>query len=166
MCGFFDESFFQQLVTTFVGVAAGIPAALLIGRLANRGQQKETTRQLRSAIREALEKNRTLLTQLAGELAQPGFLPTYFMDLQLLDATAYRKYEVFRRPQSSIRIDQARYELTHLNSKLGFMRDVFPGHITTAGSGNALRQLTASCVAHLPIVQNAVQEALDAIAAE
>ena len=161
MC-FFDSAFWQQLITTFVGVLLGIPAGLFLESRLGAHARDEQARQLRQAIGVALDHNVALLKQLSVELAQQPLqtVPTYSLDLALLNATSYEAYRTLSDVAAAVAVGHAAYELGHLDSKLELLRHLFPGHVHTPGSGNAVRSLQGSCLAHIPLVQQSVGDAL------
>ena len=165
MCfaSFLNTEFWQQLITTTLGVALGIPAALWIERQIEGEKEKSERKELAQALLDSLNKNLGLVDQLARELAQDDYVPLYPVDLTILDATASRKYELLKKSDVVRAIDHARFELIHLNGKLGLMRNTISGLDTRGQAFGFYLKVRESIKQHLPTVKDAIQSAAQSL---
>jgi len=165
MCfaSFLNIEFWQQLVTTAIGVALGIPVALWIERQIEGDKQKSERKELAEAVLDSLSKNLGLVDQLIRELAQDGYTPLYPVDLTILDATTSRRYELLKKSDVVHAIDHARFELIHLNGKLELMRNSLSGVDTRGQAFGFYLQVRESIKKHLPIVKQAIESAAQSL---
>lgn len=160
---FLDVPLWQSVFATLFGVCVGIPIALCIDRKIKYRKIKQEQAELLPVIRGALEHNRSLLDQLLREFNENGdyWIPTYSLDLILLDSTSVKKYNIGIPPEICRSVDNARYELSHLDEKLRLIR------ISNANSGQAnavfAYRLAVSSRLHIPLVQQSVADALGRI---
>lgn len=154
----FDMSFWQGLITTFIAASLAIPAALWIDRRLKSKKAQEERRQLNNALKEAIDKNMTLLAQLEKDYLGQGRVPFFPMDLVQLNSTSYRKYEILDSISLCQAIDQAIYELQHFDGKLELLR--------TKGDTNLAKNLSPfyqevyqSCQVHVPKVRESLEKA-------
>lgn len=159
MCDFFDIGFFRSLVATLVGVTAGVPAALLIDKLIRLLGSCGRKRQLTATILAAMRRNVALLDQLEGEIGK--LIPTYSMDVTVLEATSYHKYELLEIKECEA-VDKARYQLLHLNDQLGQIRAM----AAIRPSEEYLKGIQNSCTNLIPLVRGPLNEAIAAIGGE
>jgi hypothetical protein len=109
------------IVGALVGVTFGVPAALAIDRLVRRSALQRERILLRDSLLGAIERNMTLFNEYDSEelLGYPPHSESYTpSDRSLLDATAYRKWEVLGSPRAREAIDEARFGLLILDSTL------------------------------------------------
>lgn len=143
---------------TIVGVALGIPAALKIQNLIKRKSDKLARTELIRLLKDSLIHNQHLLTQLENDFNSESrgrkYCPLYSLNLSLLDATAYRKYELGLSSKICEKIDKVRYELHHLDGKLLLMRNAW-----SRGNTQQSSDIMKSCKEQLSIVHLAIEEA-------
>lgn len=127
--------------------------------------RNERAKQLRQALRNTLDHNSQLMSQLATDFGPTNlqFVPTYRLDRSLLEATSFEAFQILSSVEAAAALARARYELAHLDAKLDLLGNLFPGHVHTPGSGHAVRALRESCLAHIPLVQRAIAEARTSI---
>ena len=159
---FFNQDFFQQLVTTFFGVAAGIPAALWIERKIQESSERAESQQLVTAIREAASKNLELANKLVSEFHRNGLshVPLYPMDMTTLSATASRRYQLLKSVIACRRVDHAAYELVELDGKLKMLRDMSCEGSRSPQSFAVFEMVQKACRDQLPTVIQAQEMVL------
>ena len=161
---FFDTVFFQQLVTTFVGVVLGIGAAFWVDRKLSERRNKEALSRLILSIEKSLSTNLSLLSSLEDDLKKENgqYFPLYPTDLVILDATGERKYEFDALTEWWIKIDQIRYELKHLEERLKLIRQLFinPTVDKDPVLEERLSLLQKKTLAHIPKIRELINKAL------
>jgi uncharacterized membrane protein YccC len=122
LAGFFNQSFWQNFVSTLVGTLIALVGAYGIYRVQERRQQRATERaklgrerQILHLIKDAVEKNRKLVEQMQRDLQTMAV--TYNVDLVPLDwlitqADDFIDLALFRQTTS------LRYELSHLHTQV------------------------------------------------
>lgn len=155
----FDTSFWQSLIPTFIGVLLAIPAALWIDRLLKRKKKNEERKQLKNALKEAIDKNMTLLSQLENDYLGMGLVPLFPMDLVQLNSTSYRKYEILDSISLCQAIDQSIYELQHLDGKLELIRTTAATVSQSASVRFFFYGIYRSCLSHIPKVRESLEKA-------
>jgi hypothetical protein len=158
---FLDISFWQHLLTTVLGVALGIPAALWVDRSIRRHQQRAERGQLIEALSQSLEENLSLVNRLESELSdnRPDPQPTDPLDLMLLNSTSITKYESLDSIRVCQSIDSARYRLTCLDSKLENARKLLGDSNRSALVRAVMQRFNQGCVAQIPDVRSAIESA-------
>jgi hypothetical protein len=118
---FFTESFAQGLVGSLIAnaiaVVLGIPAGLYLQRLITQGGARRQRAQLRQALQRAIKHNLGTLVTVREMLANNA-VPTFSLDLALLDATAHTKYDVLDDIELCATIDHLRFEMEHLDRQI------------------------------------------------
>src|SRR6266404_2526784 len=118
---FLDQSFFQSLIANSIAsafaVVLGIPVGLYLHhRISSRGNKRNRTA-LNLALKRAIEHNLGTFATIRAGLAVNA-VPTFTLDLALLDATAHTKYEVLDDIPLCVSIDHLRFEMAHLDRLL------------------------------------------------
>ena len=111
-----------------------------------------------------LDKNMTLLSQLHDgfKINNPAFVPLFPIDLTLLSATSLRKYEILESIPTCQAIDQATFELIHLDGKLTLIRNLAGDAIKSGGDVLGFYQsVHQSCKSQVPKVKEALENAKD-----
>lgn len=178
---FLDRSFWQQLVVTSAGVIFGIPFALWLNRRQVRHEDKkeaETSRKHETEVREvlcrAIEKNKSLLQQMATELKTMAIF--YNVDLSVFESLPSTEILCATNLAASEKLAHLRYELTHLHRKIELQLTIeFDGTLRSQiikivpGGQNVMRydimrsQLVGAIDQHLPSIINACEDALGEI---
>lgn len=126
---FFDISFWQNFVTTFLGAVLGIFAALYTDRLIKRYQTKNERNELRLAIKESLNKNLSIIANLKDQynkINKPttDYLPLSSLDISFLKSASMRKFDIMQMLQSREGIYDAIHELSNLSEILELLRNL------------------------------------------
>jgi len=153
---------FTTILGSFLGAVFGIPAGMRVNERHSSKQEKERKRQLLGAISQAVNHNDYLVGEIWTHffVNSPQTIPTFNVDLTVLDATAGVKYEVLDIGLCR-GIDQLRYELSHLARKVDTMfflqsKDVAysgpAGHYSTV-YGRLYREIVGGMKEHIPEIQ-------------
>jgi hypothetical protein len=179
--GFFDISFWQQLVVTSAGVIFGIPFALWLNRKQVRREDKkeaETSRSREKEVRDvlcrAIENNRSLLRQIDAELKTTCIF--YNVDLSVFESLPSTEILRATNLAASEKLAHLRYELTHLHRKIELQLTIeFDGTLRTqiikivprgqdVTRYDVMRsQLVTAIYLHLPSIIKACEDALTEI---
>jgi len=159
LCNLFDRSFFQNLITTFIGASLAIPTAMFVDRRIRQRQEKVERSQLIDALKHALQKNQDQLGSLEQDLKQvaPSSVALNLMDLTLLNATAAKKYETLDSVFVCKAVDYARYQMQLINHTLDYIRRIDannPGRIPPS------RHIVESCKNQISNARKAIEEAI------
>jgi hypothetical protein len=178
---FLDRSFWQQLVVTSAGVIFGIPFALWLNRRQVRHEDKKEAeashrheKEVRDVLCRAIEKNKSLLQQMATELKTMAIF--YNVDLSVFESLPSTEILQSGSLPLSEKLAHLRYELTHLHRKIELQLTIeFDGAlrrmiVTTVPQGNNVTeydrmrtQLIESIQKHLPSTIKACDDALNEI---
>lgn len=128
---FFSLSFFQALVSTLIGAFVGVFLAFSIDRHKSQRKMKKQQKELLRLLRATLEKNKSRIKQLEGELTgyneretlskKAVLKPTYTIDVLPLESTVSLQYELIDSINLKSHLDTVRYELAHLNRQLDML---------------------------------------------
>jgi len=126
---FFDLSFWQGFVTTFLGALLGILVALYTDKIIKRRDSKKEREVLTVALKDAFEKNYKVIIDLKRQYEKTNmpsndYLPDYSLDMVFLESTSWKKYEILQTLSSRGAIYDAIYELIQLRDKLKTLRNV------------------------------------------
>lgn len=159
LCNFFDRSFLQNLITTFIGASLAIPTAMFVDRRIRQRQEKVERNQLVDALKHALQKNQEQLVNLEQDLnkVNPSTVALNLLDLTLLNATAAKKYEILHSIIACKAIDYARYQMQLINHKLDYIRRIDannPGDISPS------RYIVQSCKDQINETRKAIDDAI------
>lgn len=113
-----------NILGIFLGALIGIPAGLALNHAWEHRVDSARRKQLRSALKETVDKNSYLIEQIKDWLSKPGGTPFFNVDLTLLEATATLKYEILNNIELCREIDTLRYELTHLSRKINVLLEL------------------------------------------
>lgn len=105
-----------DVLLLFLGAVLALPVGLEINRQWERIRNSTRRTEFLAALRLALAKNQKLILKIKEELDE-GRIPTFGMDLMLLDSTNHEKYGLLRLSLCA-QLDTVRYELAHLSRKL------------------------------------------------
>ena len=143
---FFNKGFWQGVVMLLIGIwpawLAGITATgaweRWVARPARDREHTERRQQFQQALAAALQENVRSVTQMVSEL-DTG-IPTYSVDIEMLDATATIKYDLLGDLGLCGQIDRAHSELRHLGRKIDLLMQMWvlhwPGDKITAQVAN------------------------------
>jgi hypothetical protein len=114
---------FWSIFGTFLGAVLGIPAGFYVNRWSSKHADRERKEQLFHAIRQAVEHNYALITEIECWINKQGTL-FFNVDLTVLDATASLKYELLGDIPLCRKIDRVRFELAHLARKVDLVLEI------------------------------------------
>ncbi len=117
----FWEPFWPALVATLIGAFVGFLLALRVDRARERRMREAEEAALLGAARDAVEANLTLCAQLKVRLPQALHVPTFEMDVGLLDVILPRLAELSLEAGLLQELNNFRYQLHHVNRKLDHM---------------------------------------------
>lgn len=109
---------------TLLGALFGIPAGFALNHLWGKWVGRNRRAQLKSAFKESLKNNASLVARIEECLDQGSSVPLYNIDLVLLESTASLKYEVLNDIELCKEIDYLRHELALLARKLDLLSDL------------------------------------------
>ena len=177
---FFTLGFWQDFVSNFIatlfGVVIGIPAALLINRLASKKQdEKETAyqreiflqkqNQLLQMFMETLQKNLEIIDRVADEL-RPEKVLIYNVDTQLLESTSSVKYEIVENIELNRQLDSIRYELLYLHHKIDLQFGIeFSAYAAMSNYMGKRKELVGVIKGRLPTIRAKIMTPLSEIPA-
>lgn len=144
------EEIGRLILGTFLGALLAIVGGLLVNQSWRQRVDKERRKQLLAAMKGAIAHNFELLNEISRTLSDTA-VPSFSMNLCLLDATASLKYELLDTALCAD-IDRARFDLAHLSRKL----DVALGLQTSTNPG-------ATQIAHLEQMKHSIKVQLDMI---
>ena len=149
---FFDLQFWQQLMTTFLGIGA----VFLIDRYIERKHTKNECKQTLDALKTALDKNLGLLDEVARQLVTGT--PSFSMDLPMLNYAVQKLYNHSDVSDILPLADHARYELTHFNEKLSMHK-----HVITRNPDEARTIILPTILAHISPLKTDLNAAINKI---
>jgi len=120
----FWAQFWPDLVATLVGAFVGIGLALRADHAREQRARGAQEAALLRAARDAVQANLTLCAQLKGILGQNLTMPTFEMDVGLLDAILPRLVELSLDTKLLTELNNFRYQLHHVNRKLDHLLEV------------------------------------------
>ena len=159
------EEVLTNILGIFLGALLGIPAGLALNHAWEHRVDSAKRKQLRSALKESVDKNSYLIGQIRNWVSEPGGTPFFNVDLTLLEATATLKYDILNDIALCREIDSLRYELTHLSRKIDVLLDLeFNPNARMAVSGPEgtlyllfRPKLTKSISDHIEPITNALE---------
>lgn len=113
-----------DILGTFLGALLGIPAGIALNHAWSKRVNKTRRKQLRSALRDTVDRNASLVGQIEGWINKPGGISFLNVDLTLLESTSTLKYEVLDDIELCKQIDDLRYELVHFSRKVDLVLDL------------------------------------------
>jgi hypothetical protein len=113
-----------NILGIFLGALIGIPAGLALNHAWEHRVDSARRKQLRSALKETVDKNLYLIEQIKDWLSTSGGTPFFNVDLTLVEATATIKYEILNDIELCREIDTLRFELTHLSRKINVLLEL------------------------------------------
>ena len=117
----FGAQFWPNLVATLIGAFVGIGLALRADRARERRARAAQEAALLRAARDAVQVNLKLCAQLKGIIGQNLQVPTFEMDVGLLDVVLPRLVELSFDTRLLEELNNFRYQLHHVNRKLDHM---------------------------------------------
>ena len=147
MCGLavsgdstFWAQFWPDLVATLVGAFVGIWLALKADHAREQRKRDAQEVALLRAARGSVQANLTLFGQIRGILAAVPPIPSFEMDVGLLDAVVRRLPEVSSDGDLVVQLNSFLFQLHHINRKLDHMMRVA---LTAPPSGSISEALAA-----------------------
>lgn len=113
-----------DILGTFLGALLGIPAGIALNHAWSKRVDKTRRWQLRSALRDTVDRNAYLVGQIEKSINKPGCISFLNVDLTLLESTSTLKYEVLDDIELCKQIDVLRYELVHFSRKVDLLLDL------------------------------------------
>ena len=115
LISFFGLEFWQNLVTTILGAIIGILIALWLDRKSQRARKSQKTLQVLKLIHTSLEQNLKLIKQLEQGSNIENLIPSYNLDLVLMNSVSAIKYELIDNTELLGKIDWAHYQIQHIS---------------------------------------------------
>jgi hypothetical protein len=143
--------FWKQAGANAMGALLGVFLALYADRVLAKRRRMEEKRDLIVGLNAALERNLWVLKVLEdgwndAQEKRVNWVPTFSTDLVLLQTSAMRKYDLGIATTACKAIDQALFELSHLNLKLDMLRSNFISRDTAMRNYSAIAR---TCVEHI-----------------
>jgi hypothetical protein len=120
----FWPQFWPALIATVIGAFLGFWFALTADRGRDRRERGVEELGMLRTSRDAVNANLELAAQLHPILATPGKLPSFEMDVVLLDAVCPRLAQISSDTDLIGGLNNFRYQLHHVNRKLDRMLDL------------------------------------------
>jgi len=121
-------------LASLLGALFGVLLALQADRVIADRKTVRERRSLVDGLVKSLNHNKKLLHELRNQFDHKS-TPTFGMDVTFLEATSLRKHYVGIKPECCGLIDDALYELQHLNNQLTVAREVWELHHTASVDG-------------------------------
>ena len=153
-------AFTSGLVSTFLGLIIGIPVALFINRLIQKGENEKEKIHILQIVITCIDKNIKLIEQLSREIPNKT-MPFYSVDFVILDSIA-RDYHVFLESNLSSKIDECRYELIHISRKIDKLFSLYDQILNEEQSKRSFEIFRQSTLLHaetlLPLLKKTKSE--------
>lgn len=132
---FFNVAFWQQIVAVILGIPAGLVVAYggnwlwqsVFVKPQEVADKRTRVVKMLQAQHSAIDRNLWLLGRLEEEIAAHR-VPTFNVDLSVLEATAAKKYDILDDWDLCQHIDLVRYELAHLSRKVDVLLSLVPNN--------------------------------------
>lgn len=125
---FFGQEFWRGVVMIAIGIPTGFGVRfgatwlwdVCFAKPEKERERLEKKRKLREALKETLDRNIYLVDQIRTHIGN-NTLPTFNVDLTVLDSTASLKYDILGDFDTCRIVDLARFELAHVARKLDIL---------------------------------------------
>lgn len=143
-------TFGHDLATSFLGAAVGVFLALELERYGTKREAAEQRTRVLIRTVEAFERNEWLVYRVISELLCGIYnRPTFRCDLASLESLSAPRAEFLVGSELLSKIDEAIYELKHVNNRLELMYlanpSLFVGKAVSALSSDELAELCKEC---------------------
>jgi hypothetical protein len=155
---FLDKSFWQQVAALVVGIPIGFGVSMGVNHYWQKwsveprenAARRQRQRTLIRVLTDNLHRNKGLVERVIEEL-EKSVIPTFNVDLTLLDSTAQLKFEVLENLELCQALDELRYELDHTHRQIDIWIDVaFSGSRTKSAFQTIEPAIRAAIALRLP----------------
>jgi hypothetical protein len=139
VCEFFSIAFWQQFVTTVIGVGLAIPIGLWLERMIEQRRDDSERQQLAIVLKTAIQYNLSVLEAFMSHSDWYRHVPYKSMDISVLEATTLRRFELFSGRKVLPIIENARLCSLRMDNTLSSLRtsfDVGLGQMAPYGGGD------------------------------
>ncbi len=154
---FFGIEFWRDLLTTVVGAIIGILIALWLDRKSQKVRKSQKTLQVLKLIHSSLEQNLKLIKQLEQGSNIENLIPSYNLDLVLMNSVSRIKFELIDNTELLGRIDWAHYQIQHISRLVDGLWEVGLRHDKNQARGLTF-DVRSLCKENIEYIQGVIDD--------